>query len=303
MTKGKSPVWTAVMVLFIVIIMLLGAFWVIRAVQHSGSNSDVAVVGNESISEQEWVSELKKRYGQETLTQMLNRRVVQLEADALHIAVSDEEIRDDLAERMSGYASPQAFYKEMQTQFGLTPQDLQQESRYQIQLEKIATERIEVSDAQVDRYLEQHEQETAQHQYDLAWIETDTEQAAEEAVQRIENGEEFATVAEEMSVDSFSSGKGGALGWIDEDDPFQPPEVIKVIQQMQAGDIVGPVALSTGHYAVVQVRDIRTPSSSKLQISRETARRKVALEQAEPLTDIEQKLRSKYKAYILSASP
>ncbi len=291
------------MVLFIVIIMLLGAFWVIRAVQHSGSNSDVAVVGNESISEQEWVSELKKRYGQETLTQMLNRRVVQLEADALHIAVSDEEIRDDLAERMSGYASPQAFYKEMQTQFGLTPQDLQQESRYQIQLEKIATERIEVSDAQVDRYLEQHEQETAQHQYDLAWIETDTEQAAEEAVQRIENGEEFATVAEEMSVDSFSSGKGGALGWIDEDDPFQPPEVIKVIQQMQAGDIVGPVALSTGHYAVVQVRDIRTPSSSKLQISRETARRKVALEQAEPLTDIEQKLRSKYKAYILSASP
>ncbi|WP_458120570.1 peptidylprolyl isomerase [Paenibacillus sp. Z6-24] len=303
MTKGKSPVWTAVMVLFIVIIMLLGAFWVIRAVQHSGNNSDVAVVGNESISEQEWVSELKKRYGQETLTQMLNRRVVQLEADARHIAVSDVEIRDDLAERMSGYASPQAFYKEMQTQFGLTSQDLQEESKYQIQLEKIATERIEVSDAQVDSYLEQHEQETAQHQYDLAWIETATEQAAEEAVQRIENGEDFTAVAEEMSVDSFSSDRGGALGWIDGDDPFQPPEVIKVIQQMQAGDIMGPIALSTGHYAVVQVRDIRIPSSSKLQISRETARRKVALEQAEPLTDIEHRLRSKYKAYILSAAP
>ncbi|WP_017815514.1 peptidylprolyl isomerase [Paenibacillus shenyangensis] len=303
MTKVKSPVWTAVMVLFIVIIMLLGAFWVIRAVQHSGDQSDVAVVGNESISEQAWISELKKRYGQETLTQMMNRRVVQLEADARHITVSDTEIQDDLAERMSGYASPQAFYKEMQTQFGLTPEDLQQESKYQIQLEKIATERIEVSDAQVDNYLQQHAQETKQHQYDLAWIEADTEQAAEEAVQRIESGEDFAAVAQAMSVDSFSSGKGGALGWIDGDDPFQPPEVIKVLPQMQAGDIMGPLALSTGHYAVVQVKDIRTPSSSKLQISRETARRKVALNQAEPLTEIEQQLRSKYDAHILSAAP
>ncbi len=305
MTKDKSPLRTAVMVLIIVIIMLLGAFWVIRAVQHSGSNSvAVAVVGDDTISDDQWTAELKKRYGQEILLQMLNRRVVSMEAQTLHIGVSEQEIDDNLQERMSGYSSPDAFYKEMSNQFGLSRQDLRDESKYQIELEKIATVNISVTDEQVNQYIQQNEQKSEEkRQYDLAWIKTDDEESASEAVQRIEKGDAFADIAKQMSTDGFSSAKGGALGWIDDDDPFQPPEVMKAIQTMQPGDIVGPIKLSTGSYAVVQVLDIRQPQSSRLEISPETARRKIALEQARPLSEIEQELRKKYSAYILSAKP
>lgn len=301
MTRGRSPVWTAVLVLLSVIIMLLGAFWVIRAVQHS-SSSTVAMVGNESISEQEWVNELKRRYGKEILTQMLNHQAVKLEVQVRHIAVTEEEIQDDLAERISGYSSPADFYQEMNTQFGLSADDLRQESEYQIELEKIATADIKITDAEVDAYLKQYEQSMQKHQFDLAWIELDTEASAQQAIERIDQGEVFSSVAQSMSVDTFSAPQGGALGWIDQDDPFQPPELLKAIQDMQAGDVVGPIALSTGHYAIVQVTDIRPAPSAKQSMSRETARRKIALGQAKPLNEIEQQLREKYNAYILSVA-
>ncbi len=304
MTKDKSPLWTAVMVLIIVIIMMLGAFWVIRAVQHSGSDSTVAVVGDDTISDNQWTAELKKRYGQETLLQMLNRRVVGMEAEALHLGVSEQEIDENLQERISGYSSPDAFYKEMSSQFGLSRQDLREESKYQIELEKIATADIQVSDEQVQQYLAQNEQNSDQkRQYELAWIKTDDEESASEAVQRIQNGETFANVAKQVSTDGFSSEKGGALGWIDDDDPFQPAEMMKVVQTMQPGDIVGPLKLASGSYAVVQVLDIRQPQSSYVEMSPETARRKIALERARPLSEIEQELRKKYGAYILSSKP
>lgn len=305
MTKGRSPLWTAVMVLVIVIIMLLGAFWVIRAVQHSGGDgAAVAVVNNQEISEDQWVAELKKRYGQEILTQMMNRKAVQLEAQTLHIEVSQQEIDDSLQEQISGYDSPAAFYKEMSSQFGLSQQDLQNEATYQIQLEKIATASINVTDEQIDSYLQQHEQQNSQQrQYELAWIKTDSEDQANEAVQRIENGEDFGDVAKQLSIDSFSASNGGELGWIDDDDPFQPAEMMKVVKTMNKGDIVGPIKLDDSGYAVVKMQDIRLPQTSKLEISRDTARRKIALERARPLTEVEQQLRKKYNAYILSANP
>ncbi len=293
------------MVLIIVIIMLLGAYWVIRAVQHSGSShSAVAVVGDDTISDDQWTAELKKRYGQEILLQMMNRRVVAKEAQALHIGVSEQEIDDNLQERMSGYSSPDTFYKEMSTQFGLSRQDLREESKYQIELEKIATVHIEVSDEQVNQYMKQNAQKSDEkRQYELAWIKTDDADSASEAVQRLQKGDTFADIAKALSTDKFSADKGGKLGWIDNDDPFQPPEVMRAIQSMQPGDIVGPIMLASGGYAVVQVLDIRQPQSAHLEISADTARRKIALEQAKPLIEIEQELRKKYGAYILSVKP
>jgi len=45
-----------------------------------------------------------------------------------------------------------------------------------------------------------------------------SEQEAQEVVTRLENGEDFATVAEELSQDSASKGKGGDLGWLAADE-------------------------------------------------------------------------------------
>jgi hypothetical protein len=49
---------------------------------------------------------------------------------------------------------------------------------------------------------------------DVSLIQTETQQEALDAQQRIEAGEEFAVVAQEVSTDTLTAADGGSLGWV-----------------------------------------------------------------------------------------
>lgn len=49
---------------------------------------------------------------------------------------------------------------------------------------------------------------------DVSLIQTETEQEALDAQQRIEAGEEFAVVAQEVSTDTLTAADGGTVGWV-----------------------------------------------------------------------------------------
>lgn len=49
---------------------------------------------------------------------------------------------------------------------------------------------------------------------DVSLIQTETEQEALDAQQRIEAGEDFAVVAQEVSTDTLTAADGGSLGWV-----------------------------------------------------------------------------------------
>ena len=77
---------------------------------------------------------------------------------------------------------------------------------------------------------------------------------AEAAIARIEGGEDFATVAAEVS-DDFTASSGGVLGWIGADDPVYG-EYFDAIADAEAGDLVGPLETEVG-FAVLEVLDRR----------------------------------------------
>lgn len=77
---------------------------------------------------------------------------------------------------------------------------------------------------------------------------------AEAAIARIEGGEDFATVAAEVS-DDFTASSGGVLGWIGADDAVYG-EYFDAIADAEAGDLVGPVETEAG-FAVLEVLDRR----------------------------------------------
>jgi parvulin-like peptidyl-prolyl isomerase len=78
--------------------------------------------------------------------------------------------------------------------------------------------------------------------------------AAQEAKDRVENGEEFADVATEVS-DDFTAQSGGGLGWFQADDPAYA-EYFDVLVGADDGDLVGPVEVEGG-VAVLQLVDRR----------------------------------------------
>jgi parvulin-like peptidyl-prolyl isomerase len=77
---------------------------------------------------------------------------------------------------------------------------------------------------------------------------------AADALERVEGGAEFATVAQEVS-DDFTAASGGELGWFaDEDAAYDA--YFDALADADPGDVVGPVELEDG-YAVLELQDRR----------------------------------------------
>ncbi|WP_054956742.1 peptidyl-prolyl cis-trans isomerase [Paenibacillus dakarensis] len=309
MTRQEKGLWVTVVVLTAGVLFM--GSWILfsGAVFQDGKKTSkdtpsvVASVQDMPITEEEWTSELKKRYGSEVLMTMMNRQVVELEAAAAGITVTPQEIDQELERTSQGYESKEIFLQEMEQQLGLTEELLRAETSYRLTLEKIATANVKVSDAEIDQYLEQHpDQFSPKKQLKLSIIKVEEEWEAEKVLDRLENGEDFASLAEEVSIDEYTRENGGYLGFVEEDDPFQPEALMEMALSLNKGDIAGPVQLDDS-YGIVYVQDIQVPDKVDDHHIRETVRKQLALEQSVSLSELESQLRDKYKARMMAGIP
>ncbi|WP_082341796.1 peptidyl-prolyl cis-trans isomerase [Paenibacillus solani] len=259
----------------------------------------VASIQDRAITEDEWVDELKKRYGNEMLMTMLNRQAVALEARAKDIDITMSEVDEELEVMSRSYGSKERFLSEMEDQLGITESELKTETIYRLLLEKIATSDVHIEEQQIDAYLEQYpDQFRPKRQLNLSMIEVASESEANQVMDRLENGENFADLATEVSIDEYTREDGGKIGLIEEDDPFVPPAVLDAALTLEPGDIAGPISL-TDAYAIVYVQDIIEPQALSEEGIREGVRRQLALEQSVSLSELERQLREKYAARII----
>lgn len=76
-----------------------------------------------------------------------------------------------------------------------------------------------------------------------------TEAEAKNVLARLQAGEDFATLAIQLSMDVTSSQQGGDLGWFTQDELLQP-EVARVAFSLKPGQIAGPVTTALGYHVV-----------------------------------------------------
>jgi foldase protein PrsA len=258
----------------------------------------VASIQDRAITEDEWVDELKKRYGREMLMTMLNRHAVALEAKAKGIDVTAAEVETEIEVMSRSYGSKERFLSEMEDQLGITESELKTETTYRLLLEKIATSDVHIEEQQIDSYLEQYpDQFRPKKQLNLSMIEVASEDEAERVMDRLENGEDFADLAAQVSLDEYTREDGGQIGLVEEDDPFLPPALLEAALSLEPGDIAGPVSL-TDTYAIVYVKDIIEPQAPSEESIRKAVRKQLALEQSVSLSELERQLREKYEARI-----
>lgn len=74
--------------------------------------------------------------------------------------------------------------------------------------------KVEITDEQIQTYYDRNQaQYVSQAENRLAHIQLSDEQSAQEVLQAIQNGEDFAKLAQEKSKDTLSAKQGGYLGW------------------------------------------------------------------------------------------
>lgn len=263
-----------------------------------GESSDIARAGDQPVTDQQWIDELKKKHGDEVLLGLLNHIVVSKEAKALKITVTDHEVEKELQRSMAGYSSEQQYYEQMESELGLSREEVREEAVYRLTLQAVATAGINISESEIDDYLAQNKERfTPKKEMQLSMIKVTTYDEAEKVMDRLEQGENFAELARELSIDEESRLHGGSIGMVEEGDPFWPEDLLKTAAGLEAGDIAGP--LQTGEtYAVIRLEQTIVPREQDHAEIRQQVREELALEKAPPLQKVESDLRAKYDTAI-----
>ncbi|MFB1051108.1 peptidylprolyl isomerase [Paraliobacillus sp. JSM ZJ581] len=233
----------------------------------SDDSETVVETKSGNISKEAFYNELKAANGESVLQQLVTEKILNDKYE-----VSDEEIdkqvetyKEQYGEQwetileQSGYADEDAFRDDLKTQL------LQQ---------KAITEDIKVTDEEIEARYERMQQEVkASH------ILVGDEKTAKDIKSQLEDGGDFAKLAEEHSIDTQSAQNGGDLGYFTAGDMV--PEFEAAAYDLEIEKISDPVKTQNGWH-IIKVVDKRETEEKieplediKGEIKDEIARTKV----------------------------
>ncbi|MDX8045711.1 peptidylprolyl isomerase [Gracilibacillus sp. S3-1-1] len=247
----------------------------------SGDPETVVETDSGNITKEDFYDQLKEAGGEQVLQQMVLETILEDKYD-----VSDDEVNQELdtlkeqqgdqwevALAQSGYADEDEFKDAI---------------RLSLLQEKALTEDIEVSDEEIqERYDELSTHLVASH------ILVDDEDTANEVLDKLDDGEDFAELAEEYSQDPGSAENGGELGEFGVGQMV--PEFENAAYNLDIDEISEPVQSQLGFHIIkvtdrVDVEDIEPLEDMEDELKREIASTK--LDQTETQAKIQDLLKN-----------
>lgn len=192
------------------------------------------------ITQEEFYNSMKDIAGDQLLQQVVVERILNDK-----YKVTDEEIEEELATVKEQYGEN---YEAALSQNNLTEEVLKTNIRFTL-LQQKATEDVEVTDEEIQKYYDQASQElNARH------ILVEDEATANEIIEKLNAGEDFAELAKEFSTDPGSGQQGGDLGWFTVG--TMVPEFNDAAYALKVDEISKPVQTQHGFH-IIQVQEKR----------------------------------------------
>jgi parvulin-like peptidyl-prolyl isomerase len=186
------------------------------------------------------------------LTELIRSQLLQAAADDLDIEVTDAQVAEQREILVESAGGEEALQQTLETS-DISEDELDELLRNQVIQEAIGEQLgEEVTDEEVRAAFEADPQGQFGEQVEVRHVLTETEEEAQQAIERIESGEDFATVAQEMSIDPGSTENGGELGLVARGTTVEPFE--EAAFGAEVGELVGPVESEFGFH-VIEVTD------------------------------------------------
>lgn len=184
------------------------------------------------------------------------------EADELATLVSQQRVvREATFDVNALAAKQQASDEEVKSYYEQNKNNFTAPEQFRVSYIKLdaAAMQENASDAEIQSYYDQHQDQFTQPQRNrFSVIQTKTEADAKAALDELNKGTDFATVAKEKSTDIISAKNGGDMGWLEEG---TTPDELKNAGLKEKGQLSGVIKSSVG-YLVVRLDDI-TPATTK----------------------------------------
>jgi len=204
------------------------------------------------------------------LHQMIQDEILQQRAAKLNLVATDEEVDAKLTDMKA--LSTQEEFNEQLKEKNLTLEDVRRELRRDITRRKLINKEIEsrvnITNAEISNYYNAHKDDfdLLEPQYHLARIVVTNEPSkqvtnlqnskagndaeAKKKIQtlrgRLDNGEDFASVATRFSEDPTTSSNGGDLGFVAESSLKTDPPVFAAIDKLKAGQTTETLPMFSG---------------------------------------------------------
>lgn len=209
----------------------------------------VAIVNGQKITRAEFVDRLKQAAGKPVLVDLIFRRLVEDAFARAGLKVTDEEVQQRIEELMREFPTEEAF-RQWLASMGMTPQDLPNEMKFQIKLEKLRAKDVKYTEADLKRYFQEH-----RDKYDkplrvvISQIVVSSKAEADKIYKELNKpGSDFGALARQYSIDAMFRSRGGRLPEVPLDNLL--PEMRAVVSKMKPGDVSKPVNVNDNWYII-----------------------------------------------------
>jgi len=216
------------------------------------------------------------------LKQLIDDEIMLQKAEKLGLLATEEEVNSKLNEVKAPYTQEQ--FEQRLKERSLSVDDLKREFRRNITIEKVVnkeiTSKITISDADIASYYNAHKADfnLVEPRYHLAQIvvtaapnpgsgnlknkalnEADARKKIQMVENRLDSGEDFATVAMNYSEDPSTAGNGGDMGFIPESAIKSDPTAREIVAKLKAGQsssvipVVDPASRQVAGYRIVKL--------------------------------------------------
>lgn len=248
------------------------------------AKSTVAKVNNESITRGELdkspgmlqlIAQFKSQYGEDytknteamgafntqkasVLDKMVTEKLLLQKAKELNIGQDETaistEVDKEIADVKKNYKTDEEFKTALKTS-GFDETSLKTYFKDQLVIKKVIediTKDVTVTDSAVQDYYNANKNKYTEkpNRINTAHILVKTKEEADKAKARIDAGEDFATVAKELTLDTATKEKGGELGFVNFVDSGLEENYINAAIKLKKGEVSSPVQTSYGFHII-----------------------------------------------------
>ncbi|MGD0546467.1 MAG: SurA N-terminal domain-containing protein [Terracidiphilus sp.] len=195
------------------------------------------------------------------LSKMIDDEILWQRATKLNLAASDDDVNVKLTEMKAPYTKEQ--FDALLKQRNITLDDLRRDLRLQLTRTKLLNKEIQskinITDAAISDYYATHKSEfnLIEPKYDLAQIavtnrpaqqtgnlqnskasnDADARKKIQDLRQQLVSGQDFGTLAMNYSENPDTAANGGDMGFIQESQLHQDPDVYNAVSKLKQGEI------------------------------------------------------------------